>query len=277
MDLRTLRSVRIVAEAGSMTAAAERLGTVQSAVSARIAALEAELGVPLFERLARGVRPTAACLRLLPHLERLETQWRDATAAARGQARPPAGPFRLGAIEVAAATRLRSALAVFLQRHPGVELRVRTGVTRTLVAALQAGELDAAIVGEGVRAPGLVERGLGAERLGLLHSPGVLPGAAQQAFAFGPGCVCRERLTALLDRRRITAQLVEMDSAETMLGCVAAGLGIALLPIALADPGRVVAEAAGTLRLRLLHRVEWTPLAEGLGVAFGRQRDAQLP
>lgn len=171
-----------------MTAAAERLGTVQSAVSARIASLEAELGVTLFERLPRGVRPSAACLRLLSHAERLEALAQEAAAAARGRTHLPAGPFRLGAIEVVAATRLRGGLAAFLQRHPQIELRFRTGVTRALVAALEAGDLDAAIVSEGVRAPGLMERPVGAERLALLHAPGLAPEAERQAFAFGPGC-----------------------------------------------------------------------------------------
>lgn len=253
-----------------MTAAAERLGTVQSAVSARIAALEAELGVALFERLARGVRPTAACLRLLPHAERLEAQARAAAAAARGQETLPAGAFRLGAIEVVAATRLRGALALFLQGHPEVELRFSTGVTRSLLAALQAGELDAAIVSEGVRAPGLLERPVGSERLALLHAPAMRPEAARQAFAFGPGCICRERLEALLRRRRIAARIVELGSVEAILDCVAAGLGLALMPRALAEKGRIAAEEAGTLNLRLLHRVEWSPIAGSLGRAFTR-------
>src|SRR5262245_41003339 len=112
MDESVLRAFLEVARRGSITAAADALGYTQSAVSRQIAALEGELGAPLFDRRPRrGVRPTDAGTSFLPHaeavLERLEAaRWE---IAALDDLR--AGQLRVGAFPTANAELIPRALA----------------------------------------------------------------------------------------------------------------------------------------------------------------------
>ena len=237
-----------------MTAAAERLGTVQSALSARIGQFEAAIGTRLFERLPRGVRLTAAGARLLPYAERMEILAAEAMRAARGT--ETIGPFRLGAIAVVAATLLPPVLARLLAEHEGLDLQVATGVSRHLDAALDRGTLDAAILGHRSNHAAVVSRPLDSIPLALLRPAGVPAEAAGQAFTFAAGCVCRERLDAVLRERRIGARIVELGSVEGILGCVAAGLGVALLPEMLARRDGITAERVGQLDLFVGSRPE---------------------
>ena len=78
MDSTDLAFVVAVVEEGGVTAAARRLNCVQSNVTARIRALEAELGVALFHRTGRGVQPTRAAESLLPHARRTAAALADA-------------------------------------------------------------------------------------------------------------------------------------------------------------------------------------------------------
>ncbi|NUB15701.1 LysR family transcriptional regulator, partial [Azospirillum brasilense] len=93
MDLAGLRVVKAVADAGSVSRAAETLNCVQSNVTARLKRLEEDLGVPLFLRLSRGMAPTPAGRVLADYADRVlrpVAQARDAGAAAAGGGGGPA-------------------------------------------------------------------------------------------------------------------------------------------------------------------------------------------
>lgn len=270
MDLRGLHAFRIVAESSSMTAAAERLGTVQSALSARIGQFEAGIGTRLFERLPRGVRLTAAGARLLPYAERMELLAAEALRAARGD--EATGPFRLGAIAVVAATLLPPVLARLLANHEGLDLQVATGVSRDLDASLAEGTLDAAILGHRSNHAAIVSRPLDGIPLALLRPVGVPIETVGQAFTFADGCVCRERLDAVLRERRLGVRIVELGSVEGILGCVAAGLGVALLPETLARRDGIAVERIGRLDLFIASRPEAEVPVRALLSAYGACR-----
>jgi DNA-binding transcriptional LysR family regulator len=137
-----LRVLREVAQAGSFSAAAQRLGYTQSAVSRQVAGLEAVSGRRLFERSRHGVTLTPAGTRLLPRairvLEELDAALRESTEGA-----PAAGPVRLGAFATAAAGLVPKALSR-LPRE--VTVTLREGTTPALTRALRAGTLDLAIL-----------------------------------------------------------------------------------------------------------------------------------
>ncbi|MGW6915801.1 LysR family transcriptional regulator [Kitasatospora sp. NPDC054939] len=141
-----LRVFAEVARLGSFTAAAGSLGYTQSAVSRQIGALEEEAGMPLFDRLARGVRPTEAGRRLLAHaeavLDRLDTARRD-LADLRGLT---AGRLRIAAFATADAALVPQTIAVFRRRHPGITVSLREGLTPDLVAMLLDGEADLGVL-----------------------------------------------------------------------------------------------------------------------------------
>ncbi|MGW8378097.1 LysR family transcriptional regulator [Streptomyces sp. ODS28] len=141
-DLRVLRQI---AESGSFTAAAGRLGYTQSAVSRQAAALERSAGAALFERRADGVRLTSAGLALLRHARTIL----DAVAAAErdisGTA-PRHETVRLGAVPGAGAALLPTALARLAATDPQLTVTTREGTTPALTRALRAGSLDLAVL-----------------------------------------------------------------------------------------------------------------------------------
>lgn len=140
-----LRVLRQIAESGSFTAAATRLGYTQSAVSRQAAALERSAGTTLFERRPDGVRLTPAGLTLLRHahtvLASLAAAERELTGAA-----PQAELVRLGVFLSAGAAILPTALAHLAAADPRITVTTSEGTTPALVRALRAGSLDLAVL-----------------------------------------------------------------------------------------------------------------------------------
>ncbi len=251
MEYADLRILESVARHGSMNRAAAELNTVQSNVTARIRALEAELGTTLFERSSRGVALTPSGQRLLPYAARLGALLREARVAAQDDG-TPRGPLRLGALETTAALRLSPILATYAQANPEVALVVTAGTSAALITDVAEHRLDGAFVVAPVQHPDLVEEVVFREELMLVTAPAITRlddidrRHALRTIVFRRGCAYRQRLEDLLARRGIqTAEPLEFGTLETIIACVAAGVGITLLPkaviaAALRD-GRVVA------------------------------------
>src|SRR5437868_6655477 len=115
MELSDIQTFAAVARTGGITRAAEELNTVQSNVTQRIEALEAEIGTPLFERHSRGMALTGAGKRLLPYAQRMAALSHEAVLAARDDGEPK-GPIAIGSMETTAAVRLPPLLAGLRQR-----------------------------------------------------------------------------------------------------------------------------------------------------------------
>jgi LysR family transcriptional regulator, cell division regulator len=242
MDTAGLKMFEAVARTGGMNRAAAELNTVQSNVTARIRALEAELGCPLFERHSRGVALTAAGQRLLPYARRMAWLLADAARAARDDGLPR-GPLTIGSLETTVALRLSPLIASYAASCPEVDLALRPGTTAELIEAVLDRRLEGAFVCGPVAHPSLVEQVMFEEELALLAAPGLgsIEAATQGGIArivvLRAGCSYRQRLEALLARRGIAVpRLLEFGTLEAIFGCVAAGLGITLLPRALVGP-----------------------------------------
>src|ERR1700719_3457469 len=145
MELSDLLTFSVVARLGGITRAADELNTVQSNVTQRVKALEAEIGTALFERHSRGMTLTGAGRRLLPSAQRMAPLSREAVLAARDDGEPK-GPLAIGSMETTAAVRLPALLAEFHRRFPAVRLTLKTSTTADLVAAVLDGALDGAFV-----------------------------------------------------------------------------------------------------------------------------------
>jgi len=251
MEYADLRVLEAVARHGSMNRAAVELNTVQSNVTARIRALEEQVGTALFERNSRGVVLTAAGQRLLPYAARLGALIREARDVARDDG-TPRGCLHIGALETTAALRLPPILSAYAQTHPQVGLIVTTGTSAGLVTDILEHRLDGAFVAGPVQHPDLLEEAIFREELMLVTAPGLRrPDDLDRQrdlkmIVFRRGCSYRQRLEDLLARRGIqTPQPLEFGSLEAIIGCVAAGVGITLLPKAVILPawreGKVVA------------------------------------
>ncbi len=143
LDSDLMRSFLAVAETGSVTAAAERVGRTQSAVSMQIKRLEDSLGQTLFARLPRGVALTERGAQLMPYAQRTVQVLDEAAVALRE--RPLTGPIRIGIPDEYSETMLPRVLAAFAEQHPSVEVTVRLDYSAPLLAALAADELDLAV------------------------------------------------------------------------------------------------------------------------------------
>src|SRR3989440_6151761 len=122
LDVRRMRVPREVAAQRSFSAAAEKLGYTQSAVSQQIAALEREAGATLIERNPRGIRLTDAGEALVRHTEKILARLAEAEAELDAIAGLRGGRLRLATFPTAGATLVPRAIAEFSKRHPGVDL-----------------------------------------------------------------------------------------------------------------------------------------------------------
>lgn len=233
-----------VAEAGSIGRAAERLHTVQSAVTTRIRKLEDSLGVSLFRRHARGVTLSPAGDTLLPYARQVTTLLTEARQAVSDPG-SPRGRLVVGAMETTAALRLGVILAGFASSNPDVELTLRTGTTAEMVAAVLRQELEAAFVCGPVAHPHLSTEPVFEERLVVVAPPGMadlhaatVSGRAR-ILVLRRGCSYRQKLEDMLARRGVAVvQVLEYGTYDAILACVSAGMGITLLPAALLERWR---------------------------------------
>jgi DNA-binding transcriptional LysR family regulator len=135
-----------VARAGSFRRAAERLNLSASAINRQILKLEDDIGLPLFERLPRGIRPTAAGERLLTDIRR----WRREQERAEGQLRDLKGQRRgsiaLGAMECFGNTLLPDVIKKLHSVNPLIEVSVVIGGTDELLRKLNLKEIDFALL-----------------------------------------------------------------------------------------------------------------------------------
>ncbi len=139
-----LRTFLVVVETTNFSAAAQRVGRTQSAISAAIKKLEDTIGEALFERGARGVVLTRQGVQLVPYARRVIDLLSEAAATIRSK--PLGGPVRIGIPEEYSQTVLPAALAAFAVRHPAVEVTISCDYTVRNIAALERDELDLAVV-----------------------------------------------------------------------------------------------------------------------------------
>ena len=249
MDVSDLRVFEAVSRHGSMNRAAQELHTVQSNVTARIRALEEELGVSLFQRHARGVSTTPAGQRILPFVGRITKLLADARTAAKDDGEP-GGTLSLGSLETTTALRLSPLLGRFAKTYPQVRLVVTTGTTRRLIDDVVSCRVEGAFVAGPVNHPDLDHEVIFQEELVLVTTPAIrgvedLAGIVDlKTIVFQIGCSYRQRLEALLaDMGIVTSKPLEFGSLDTIISCVSAGVGITLLPrgvvAAAAREGRV--------------------------------------
>lgn len=130
-----------------------------------------------------------------------------------------------------------------MQAHPGVDLVLRTGTTAEMVERVLSRELEGAFVCGPVAHPQLVSKPAFSEELALLSAPTETTLAAAlrrpdlRLVILRAGCSYRQRLEELLARRGVVGlRRLEFGTLEAILGAVAAGLGVTLMPRALIGP-----------------------------------------
>ncbi|HEX9857915.1 MAG TPA: LysR family transcriptional regulator [Paracoccaceae bacterium] len=236
LDSDLMRAFLAVADSGSVTRAADEIGRTQSAVSMQIRRLEDSLGQSLFHRLPRGVELTPRGAQLIPYARRVVALLDDAATALR--VRPLDGPVRIGIPEEYGETVLPQALAAFAERHPAVEVTVRCDYSAPQLAALEAGELDLAVVFEWNR----VTQGEVLCVDPTVWVTSIAHGQHQRrplpVAAYFRSDWCREFAIQSLDRQGIEHRIAfECDTAGGFRIALRSGLAVAALSRSTIPPG----------------------------------------
>ncbi|WP_350614534.1 LysR substrate-binding domain-containing protein [Pseudomonas sp. HY7a-MNA-CIBAN-0227] len=235
MELAQLKMVRAVAQTGSVAQAALQLHCVPSNITTRIKQLESELGTALFIRAGRGLAISAAGEVFLDYCERILALVEESKRAVDSNA-IPRGKLRIGAVESSASGRLPPLLAEYHRRYPEVTLELVTGAWSQLLDDLQHHRLDAALVAAGAKRPKLEQSVVYSERLVLIASSTSAPIkdardlAGRTLLVWPQGCPYRAALENWLKPHDIKPAIASYASWGTIIGCVSAGVGVALAP-----------------------------------------------
>jgi DNA-binding transcriptional LysR family regulator len=230
-------------------------------VSQHVSALERETGTALLERAGRGIRPTDAGLLLCDHATRVLDALQEAEEALAELRAGHIGRVRLGAFPTAGSSLVPDALAAFQRLHPSISLDLTVAETDEALAGLRSGTLDLVVVVEPLRpgevaADGLVRHHLLSDPFRLVL-PRDHPLARRRSVELArlagerwigvrscPG-YCQQVVEDVCGQAGFRPRYaLEADEYPTAQGFVAAGLGVALVPLlalgASAHPGVAV-------------------------------------
>ena len=240
VDLGQLEAFVQVAAHRSFSRAAEALFLTQPSVTARIQALEREIGEPLFERNGRGVRLTDIGGSFLPYAERVLKALQEGRAALEALRNLEIGSLRLGSAFTVSAHVLPRILKEFRARYPRIEVSVRTGRSYHVLQMVLADEVQAAIV-RSISHPDVQTIELYQDEVVLVTDP-QHPFASlgkvtlqevgrQPLILFDRGSSYRNLIQGLFEEAGVIPhEAMELDSMEATKQMVEEGLGIALLP-----------------------------------------------
>lgn len=231
--------VLAIAEEGSISRAAEKLGYVQSNVTARLRRLEEELGVLLFYRKPAGVQLTEKGVLFRQYADSILRMAEESVRVLKNDGEP-AGLLRIGVVESVTCGNFLNLVSAYQRQYERVSLRLETGNTRELIRKLRNAELDAALVTGDLTNGNLTAANLTAdylltEEIVLLSGnplEGGKPSLMTQKWAVSPaGCPFRARLEQWYNDVGLAFErFMEIGSLETLLGSVKAGLACTLLP-----------------------------------------------
>lgn len=275
VTLRQIRYFVAVAEAGSVTAAAADVNISQSAITEAVKALQAQLGVGLLERRARGVALTHQGHQFLRHARAILSAVADASLAVTSDPRTAEGHLNLGVTHIVAGYFLADPLARFRRIYPGITYKVVEDARRFVEHLLINGELDiGAVILSNLDDAAAFETRVLVQSRHRLWLPPHHPLNAQDRI--GLADIAREPQIALAvdEYRRSNEEIwraagltpkIHMTTAsvEAIRSLVATGAGIALLPDMLYRPwslegdrleAREVADSLPTLDVGLIWR-----------------------
>lgn len=245
MDSESLLTFVTIHQARSFSAAADILGRSQPAISRRIALLEDQLGVPVFERAAGGVTLSEAGRTLLPHAERVLAALHDAASAIQAMRTETAGRVSIVAVGTLASTNLTAILKRFAASYPGIDLSIRTANSAEVSDLVRRGDASLGLRYLDDTAPDIVSEHIASEpmvvvcaaehRLAKRRLKSLADLRDEAWFAFPNAFEQREsfadNIFAQFQSRGIgTIRWTPIDSLSAKKRLIEAGLGLALLP-----------------------------------------------
>lgn len=237
VTIRLLRTLVAVADAKTFSAAAETVHVTHAAVSQQMRTLEADLGVALFDRSTRTPELTPIAHQIVAKARVLLADY-DGLVASVLDEDGLSGDVRLGALGTTLTGLTPRAMAVLKDRFPAIGLHIRPGLTGDLLAEVERGALDAAIVTKPMLLPLRVQfRPLAHEALQLIapaDEPSDDPIALLQNrpfIRFNRSAVLGALIENWIVSKRLrVSEAMELNSAESISSMVQAGLGVSIVP-----------------------------------------------
>jgi DNA-binding transcriptional LysR family regulator len=282
MDVKSLYSIIAVADHGSFNAAAKALGMSLSAVSTQMRALEEDMDLVLFDRSRRPPPLTEEGREFVGRARDLIADWERLSASLKRG--PNGGLLKIGAVHTVVSGLLPAALLHLRERMPELTVRLTTGLSHELEAALRGGRIDAAVTSEPDSLPADLQFDVFCEEpLVVIAGPGARGKGFREVLAKNAYVRFQRqaRVGALIDEalaanRIEVASAMEVDTLEGVISLVGAGLGVSVVPsrsgIAFPDNIRVLpfgrpqrVRRLGLLSARLSARSHFLePLSEAL-------------
>lgn len=281
MTLQQLEYFLAALDAGSFSAAAERLHLAQPSLSEQIRRLEAELGVALFARVGRGIAPTDAALALRPHAEAALAAVAQGRETVVEQRELLGGVATFGTFGTARYYPGISLIAAFRRRHPQVRIRLVGQNSAETAEAVRDGELEAGLVALPIDDTGLDVRPIMRDEIvyasaepARVRKPVTIETLASAPLiltdaSYGLQDPTRRQLTALAQHAGVTVEpAIDVEDVEMAIELAARGLGDTLV-------ARGILLALGR---RVPKRLGWVPFEDAFydTFAFVNRRGARL-
>ncbi|WP_195818720.1 LysR family transcriptional regulator [Roseobacter sp. MH60115] len=246
LDPKHLSQLSVIVEAGSFQAAADRLGLTQPALSRNMKALEARLGVSLFNRDGRRSVPNALGHRLSRNGQAIRLAEEQASVLADQSSQGAVGELRIGAPPIVAGRFLSTAMARFIRENPNCVVEMRTGLVHELRAMLERGQVDVVLGPQSLADPSdsLEFKLLIDDRVGILCRTGhplttrhqLMPSdlESQVWLAHSRGSLLRQQTEAAMTASGVNSMHIvcETDSIRSVLEIVSATDLITTMPMA---------------------------------------------
>jgi DNA-binding transcriptional LysR family regulator len=235
--IRELKTLLAVASEGTFSAAGDKIGLTQSAISAQMQRLEAEVGHDLFDRAGRTARLNDRGHQMVGQAEQLIRMYSDLCAGNIGT--PTSFRFSIGSIASAQSHLLPEAIARFHRQFPEVRTRLVPGLSMDLAQLVDAGELEMAIV---IRPPFSLHSDLRWTTLAQEPFRLIVPRDAPDIgwrellmtlpfIRYDRASLAGRQVDRFLRREHIAVRDVcEADELEALIRLVALGLGASLVP-----------------------------------------------
>jgi LysR family hydrogen peroxide-inducible transcriptional activator len=241
MEFNQLRYVCAIADAGSFSRAAEHCHVAQPSLSQQVLKLEKDLGARLFDRLGRSVRLTDAGRAFLPHARNILQQMDEARTGVEDKRTEVRGSVSVGVIPTIAPYLMPQLVAAFTRKYPEAKLRMVEETTPVLVESLRDLSIDLAILSLPLRHKEFELFPLRTEPLyAVLPKDHPRAGARNLSLkdlrgepfvVLRDGHCFRDISIAACTRARVNPRVAfESGQFSSLLGMVAAGVGVSLVP-----------------------------------------------
>lgn len=239
MDLKDLEIFKEVANQKNITKTASKFNYVQSNITNRLTKLEKEVGHTLLVRTNKGVFLTNAGEIFLTYVDKIHHLYEEALQALNVE--NPTGHLSIGATDIITADRIPEILTAFLEAYPNIDLSLKNGSTEELITDILNFNLDGAFITDYIEHPSIQFQPLLMEELVLISNTAHVPINSLKdiekgtILVFKQGCTYRRRMEDWIKQEGVLVKKIEFGTIEGMIGCVKAGLGVALISKHLAD------------------------------------------